>query len=844
MHETFLLILGLAGLLMIASFLLPLAHRLRIPHTVLLAAAGTVLGVVELAVGDERGLWILGDFLHALDTFDITSEIVFFVFLPALIFESALNISVRHLLDDVGPILLLAIIGLLISTVTVGVSVWAVADTAWAVADTALIACLLLGAIVSATDPVAVIAIFKDLGAPTRLTILVEGESLFNDATAIVLFTILAGMLTRGGADGGVLQAVGNFLAVFCGGILVGLLLGWLVASVIGQLHNLPLIEITLTVCLAYFAFLFAEHYLHVSGVMAVVSAGLITRSYGRTMVSPSTWHALFETWEQLGFWANSLIFFLVGLLVPGVLAGFTGTDLMTLTVLIVAAFGARAVTLYAVLPALNRMGLGQRISLAFRCVMLWGGLRGAVSLALALVILENSEFAPELQRFVVVLVTGFVLFTLFVNATTMPIVLRIFGLAKLPSRDLAIRNRIMALSLEHLREDLQQTARDYRIDPAVVHEVASDYERRVANLERTVSRDDRITEAERPSIALGAIVNQERQLYLRHFEEGLISAEITRMLLTRVVDNLQDGLKIGGIAGYREAVNKSLGFSPLFRFAMMLHRRFGVTTLLAARLANRFEVLRAMQAVVRALMDYNRETIASLLGEATATELEPLLSSRFDQVWTALERLRAHYPEYARTVQKRHLGRVALRLEDQSYRRMFADQVLSQELFNRLQRDLDKRGRLLDRQPRLDLGLEPAQLVARVPYFAELDQRRIGEIVKVLKPRLVVPGERIMSKGEVGDAMYFIASGAVEVATEPTPVHLGSGDFFGAIALITREPRKADFTAVEYCHLLVLEQQDFHRVLDAHPKLREIVHHTAMERLGTWFGAETRESS
>jgi CPA1 family monovalent cation:H+ antiporter len=410
-------------------------------------------------------------------------------------------------------------------------------------------------------------------------------------------------------------------------------------------------------------------------------------------------------------------------------------------------------------------------------------------------------------------------------------------GLDKLPSRDLAIRNRIMALSLTHLREELGKTARNYRINSAIADEVATECEDRVARIEQDVEQTDRISAEELPGIGLGALTNQEREIYLGQFSEGLISAAITRTLITRVVDELEDGLKTGEVAGYREAVERSLGFHPVFRFCVMLHRRFGLTGPLAAQLAYRFEMLRAVQATVHELIDYNHETIAALFGESTARELDELLRWRFDRTWQSLDRLRTRYPEYAETVQKRHLGRVALRLEDHNYRRMLQDHVLSPELFNRLEHDLDKRARVLDRQPRLDLALEPAALVAKVPYFAELDERRIGMIVRALKPHLTFPGERILRKGEVGNAMYFIASGTVEVATSPKPTRLESGDFFGAIALITGEPRKADAVAVDYCHLLVLGLRDFKRVLDAHPNLREIVHRTAQERLGTWFG-------
>ena len=174
-------ILGLIGLLTLVSLLLPLAKRLNFPFTVLLAAVGIVLGLIIEIAGEHPGGWIFGDFLTGLEGLGVTSDIILFVFLPTLIFGSALEIDVRRLLDDIAPILVLAVAGLLVSLVVVGYALYGVSDID-------LIGCLLLGAIVSATDPVAVVALFRDLGAPKRLAILVEGESLLNDATAIVLF--------------------------------------------------------------------------------------------------------------------------------------------------------------------------------------------------------------------------------------------------------------------------------------------------------------------------------------------------------------------------------------------------------------------------------------------------------------------------------------------------------------------------------------------------------------------------------------------------------------------------------------------------------------------------------
>jgi CPA1 family monovalent cation:H+ antiporter len=180
-------ILGFFGLLTIAVLLLPIARRLRFPHTVLLAIAGIGIGLF-INLGGGLQLGPISELLHAFDAFTVSSETIMFLFLPALIFESSLLINIRKLQADIGPIIFLAVIGLILSAFAVAGAVY------WAT-GTAFVVCLLLGSIVSATDPVAVVAIFKDLGAPKRLAVLVEGESLFNDATAIVLFTILSAML-------------------------------------------------------------------------------------------------------------------------------------------------------------------------------------------------------------------------------------------------------------------------------------------------------------------------------------------------------------------------------------------------------------------------------------------------------------------------------------------------------------------------------------------------------------------------------------------------------------------------------------------------------------------------
>ncbi|MFQ5955345.1 MAG: cation:proton antiporter, partial [Kiloniellales bacterium] len=798
-------VLGLTGLLAVAVLILPAAGRLNMPYTVLLAVFGCVLGFVGLNV-EPRQLGIVGDFLEALRGFEITSEAVLFIFLPALVFEAALAINVRRLLDDIAPILALAVIGLLISTAIVG-------TTMSLISGVGLIACLLLGAIVSATDPVAVVAIFRDLGVPKRLAILVEGESLFNDATAIVVFTILGTMLL-GQSDPGLLAGTASFVKVFAGGGVVGYLLARGLCEILKRLREVPLVEITLTISLAYLSFIVAEHYLHVSGVVAVVVAALVLGSYGRTVISPRIWHGLLETWEQIGFWANTLIFVLVGLAVPSILKGVGLREASWIAALVIAALIARAVIIYGLIPLLNRVGMEQRVSTAYKTVMFWGGLRGAVSLALALAVMENAAYGPETQRFIGVLVTGFVLFTLFVNAPSMLALLRLLGLDKLSPAELAIRNRAMALSLANIGESIEATATAQEVAPGLADDIAGHYRGRLNEAQSTMDALKGIAEDDWVAIGLATLGNQERNACLKQFADGFIASDVARQLLGQV-DDILDGVKARGVDGYKSAVDRRLGFDVGFRLALQAQRRLGWSRPLARRLADRFEVLLATWTILREVRERGLPKVVSMVGEGTGRRLGTLLAGRLNATEQALSALRLQYPDYANLLQQRYLGRLALRLEQAEYDALLESEVISSEVFADLERELEARERQYERRPKLDLGLEPEKLVAKVPFLAVLRSDRIADIARLLKPRLAIPGETIVSKGETGREMYFISTGCVEVALEPEPRQLGSGDFFGEIALLREVPRTADVTAQGFCDLLTLSARDFHALLD-----------------------------
>lgn len=820
-------ILGLFGLLTIAVLMLPVTRRMRIPYTVFLAAIGIALGFV-LTPLHHMDLGIVSDFLSGARSFGLTSEVVFFLFLPALVFESALAIDVRRLLADIWPILLLAIVGLLISAFLVGGAIWAVAGVPFVV-------CLLLGAILSATDPVAVVAIFKDLGAPKRLAVLVEGESLFNDATAIVLFNILAAMILTG-AGASVPAGVQSFLTVFIGGIAVGIVMSWFYVKIIARVANMAVVEVTLTISLAYLSFLVAEHYLHVSGVMATVVSALMIGSRGRTAISADGWHLLKETWETIGFWANSLIFVLVGLAVPVIMANIASDYWLILAVALVSAFIARAGLTYVMVPAMAFLRIGMPVSGGFRSVMWWGGLRGAVSLALALSVYENPAFSLEVREFVVTLVCGFVLFTLFVNAPTVGLVMRFFKLDKLSASDLVVRDRAITKVIGAIGTDLPALAARQRIVPETASMVVADYEGRareqIASADSGPPSTAELSNDEWLTIGLLSLVGQERHGYLDQYAAGHIAPHIAQILLG-AADDIRDQTKAGGLAGWTRACEATLDFDWQFRLALTLQRRFQINRPLGQYLASRYEKLRTMRLIVLEVKDHGLADLEDIVRPDVMAQLIQLQDKRANDINLALSAIRKQYPDYADDLDRRYLERCAIRQERESYDRLHDEAIIGGELHLSLQGHLDTRYKTLSQQPRLDLGLTPAQLIAKVPLFMSLADDQQQAIAKLLRPRLSVPGEVIMRKDDPGTGMYFVSSGAVEVVIQPEPALIGTGGFFGEMSLVNRQPRTADVLSLGYCELLALSSRDFDTLMNMNDEVRKTIESVAEARLG-----------
>ena len=238
--------------------------------------------------------------------------------------------------------------------------------------------------------PAAVIAIFRDVGAPGRLTRLVEGEALLNDAAAIALFAVLLGMIVAA-REPNIGSGLSEFFLSFVGGGLLGLVAGRALLWVIPWVGEDRRAEGTLSLALAYGVFIAADRLFHVSGVVAVLGSGLTVSALGRSRIAPSNWSFLVDLWDQIAFWARSLVFVLASILVPRLLGHIDLLDLGLLAVLVAVAFAARILVLFVMMPPLEYLKLTQPISTAYKLAIAWGGLRGALTLVLALAVTENS---------------------------------------------------------------------------------------------------------------------------------------------------------------------------------------------------------------------------------------------------------------------------------------------------------------------------------------------------------------------------------------------------------------------------------------------------------------------
>lgn len=513
-------VLVLVLLLLCAGLFAILFKRLRFPTTIGLVLVGLGLGAIATRV----------DGLAFIARLHFTPNIVLYILLPALVFDAALTMDTRLLIKNLMPVLLLAAPGLVFGTLVTGALMGALTPLSFGAA-------MLFGALISTTDPVAVIAVFKELGAPRRLTMLVDGESLFNDATSIVLFNILLALLAGGGTLGAgtVAGAAVEFAVVFLGGALVGALVGFVMVHVLALTRNDPLVEIAFTAVIAYLAFILAQFYLQWSGVMAVVGAGLVVSYYASTRFTPDVRQQLRHFWEFACYAANSYIFLLLGL-TEGYLSRIAErlprVGLVVLAALFIVTL-TRALLVFGFSPLINRLSRQRPITRPEQAVLFWGGLRGALPIALAMS-LTPEQVGGEANRILILDCTlGTVLFTLLVQGTTISRLMNFLKLNALaPVEQILLRN-LRLVATNDGREAVDALARAWpQLDPRPVAAVRREYDQTLASLHAALPIAD--PSGTRPeAIASGVLwamaLHEANTVWRELFEQGFLPEDVLR---------------------------------------------------------------------------------------------------------------------------------------------------------------------------------------------------------------------------------------------------------------------------------------------------------------------------
>lgn len=812
--------LVIAAFLLLIAVVQPAAVRLRLPYTVLLAAVGVMVGALSSFLLYTPLTNLFDDIVRPVVELPINSSVFLTVFLPVLLFDAALPIDVREIARDAAPILTLAIVAVFAAAAAIGLGL--------AAAGVPIVVALLLGVIVATTDPAAVVGIFRELGAPPRLTRLLEGESLLNDAAAIVLFGVLVEMLTRGtpfALGPGLLR----FGETFLGGLAVGAVAGRLFGAVLPLLGGSRTAEVTLSIALPYIVYLMSEEPFHISGVVAVATAGLTAGAFGRVRLRPSNWRHLERIWEQTGFWASSLIFLIAATLMPHLLEKIQPRHFWLLPIVVVAAFLSRAAVLFGILPLLSGLRLSQRVNAAYKVAITWGGLRGAVTLALALAVTENSRVDGDAKDLVAVLATGFVMFTLLVNGLTLRPLIRLLKLDHLSPLDQAVRSEVLALSLGDVGELVHKTAQEYRLPTAAARAATAHYEERIAELEGRPGIEDALCDEDRVKVGLVALANRERRIILDHHDQASVSGVAIERLLhnTNVV---LDAARSEGRAGYNRAALELLAFPRGFRIAHFLHRAVHLGAPLQRQVSIRFETLLSRRLALEELGRVVGHRLHALLGETAARQLDDIVAERASATADALDALRLQYPEHAAALEQRFLEQSGQRLLLSRYQDLFEEGLIGGELFHALARDSSARP-LARRLPPLDLGLRSEELIGSFAMFRGLEPAELKALMRLFRPRLLVPDERLIRKGGRGREMFFISSGAVEVVLPKGRVRLGSGQFVGEMALLSGGRRQADVISLGYGRALGLAAADFRRFLARFPHAKEEIERTAGDR-------------
>ncbi len=638
--------IAILAILFIASGAYFVARRLSLPYTAFLAFVGLLLAPLSTSV---PGLGVL----HHLT---LSPDLLFFVFLPTLVFESAYNMRIRQLTQNAFPITLLAVLSLLLSAFAIAGALYGL--FALVGYPMPFMATLIFGSLISATDPVAVLALFKEYGAPRKLALIFEGESLFNDATGYALFVIVLGIATGGFAGiPTILTGLGVFAEMMLGGMLAGLVMGVLFSKLVEQVRSNEFISITLMLILAHSTFILTElasratlpggFPIHLSSIIATAVAAIVLGNYGRYKVSPRAEEFVEKFWGMLAFLANSLIFMMIGFLF-GDLPSSTSHFVVPIALGILVVAAGRAVSVYPVVHLVNLRTRGAvQIPRVWAHILAWGSLRGALAVTMVLLVPADLTFAawryPYSPRdFLLALTVGCIFTTLFIKAPTIGPLMKRLRADKLT--DLETLEYEEARALIHGQVLLKLA---YLRDKKYIEDTTYESLHRVHEnaFKEACARCAALTEGPRAPLAERVVRLYAIGVEKQHSRDLFLHGEITESVMKHVSSKLALQSELAEHGPLDGAVQAEDHDDVLEQLAALVRRSLGRPTA-GSSLAERYMYYRA-QSIIAHYVLHDLEDLA------------PFLAGNEIFTHEALAHTRARYTHYATRAHEKMLALV-----------------------------------------------------------------------------------------------------------------------------------------------------------------------------------------
>jgi len=933
--------------------------KIPLPFTVLLLLIGLAMGLLNRLYGPhgshshegghtEHATGLLAKFIDTLSGAitwggNLDGHLILYVFLPILIFEAGFALDVHTFKKSFLNAFYLAGPGIVTATVMTGTIFWGIIQVFgseggvlhdWnpVAGDSAAfiwLASMLFGAVVSATDPVAVVALLKELGASKKLGTLIEGESLLNDGTAIVAFVLLIGVVTGAEAFTGTGSFLGTatvgFGQIGAAGGLIGVFLGLIAILWVRKVFNDPMIEITVVLVTSYAVFFICEHFFHVSGVLGLVALGIVMAGIGRTRISPEVEHFMHEFWELVAFVANVIIFIVVGV----VIAQNVNPTLMDgaiLALVYLAIHVVRGINMLFCYPLMKRSGYGLPGKDAI--VVWWGALRGAIGLALALVVYseqfryefsvseggqgygENttSAFVVDKEKADLVLssdvdlfqgmtmteadivvsggkivrisqssdqatknlggfssneaaqvrsdiesgekvvmilgegsgavakaslvgissgvrdqflflISGIVLLTLLVNATTVGPLVNALGLTKLPAvKKLMFSNASGNVAdgceneMELLKDDRFLSGanwglvREYLPDP-VAYPLTSD----------ELASMDTLAETRR------RLLERERSSYWGQFRAGLLSARAVALL----DNNLSEFLDLQGKVpmterGYLEKVCGISKLTEAIREVPLVKGYFTEKITVSYDSAKAFVVAQQEMAkmVDTLVKELDESGDPEKVGKASRLLKDEIRQNRLKGL-EFIRNMHENYPEATVGIETKDAIRSILNHERNTIKKLKSDGMLEADEASRLIIAVEERMKtVMDSSLSLRLP-EPEEVLREVTWLKGMPEELIGKIVTASEPKAYNSGDTVMKQGDDGDGMIVITRGSVKVSIGDLVVDImGRGAVIGEMAVLGGIPRTANVVADSSVTALWLTTASMQAIMTESPEL------------------------